>query len=422
MKVLLKSVRILHPDGNLEKATKDILISDGKISKIGSDIKPEENTETFESAGAVVSIGWMDMKANFRDPGHETMEGLENGLMSAANGGFTSVVLMPSTQPAIQTKTDIEYLISKSNNKIVSVFPTGSLSVNREGKDITEMFDMKSAGAVAFTDDRRPVSDSGLLMRSLMYAKNIDSLIISFPEDKHIAGKGQVHEGVQSTVAGLKGIPSFSEELMISRDLKICEYTGGRLHFSTISTAQSVELIRQARKKGLPVTAEVAAHQLFFDDHSISGYDTNFKVKPPFREQKDIAALKEGIKDGTIDVICSDHQPQDEEAKVTEFEFASFGIAGIETAFAAALTAASGTCSLENIIASMTVNPRRILGVAIPEIKEGADAELTVFDPELEWIPSKDSLISKSKNNPFIGIRLKGKALAICNRGLFKKL
>jgi dihydroorotase len=421
MKVLLKSVRILHPDGKFETSESDILIVDGNISKIATGIKAESDTDVFEHKGAVVSIGWMDLKANFRDPGDETMEGLENGISAAAHGGFTAVILMPSTNPPVQSKADVEYLINKSKKHIVSIYPSGCLSVNREGKDITEMYDMKTAGAVAFTDDRRPVSDSGLLMRSLMYAKNINTVIISYPEDNHIAGKGQVHEGVQSTMAGLKGIPSFAEALVVSRDIKICEYTGGRLHFSTVSTANSVELIRQAKKNGLPVTAEVAAHQLFFDDTTVSSYDTHYKVKPPFREQHDIHALKEGIKDGTIDVICSDHQPQDEEAKVTEFEFASYGIAGIETAFSAALTASNGFCSLESIIKSFTVNPRRVLGMDIPVIKEGSPAELTIFDPELEWTPSKEILQTKSKNNPFIGTKLKGKALAIVNKGMFRR-
>lgn len=422
MNVLLKSVKILHPDGTLDKSETDILIKDGIIAGIGSGLNAGSDTETFESKGAIVSIGWMDMKANFREPGYETMEGIENGVAAAANGGFTSVVLMPSTNPPVQSKADVEYLINKSQNHLTRVYPTGCLSVNRDGKDITEMYDMKLAGAVAFTDDRRPVSDSGLLMRSMMYATNIDTVIISFPEDSHIAGKGQVHEGLQSTMAGLKGIPSFAEELMVSRDIQICEYTGGKLHLSTVSTARSVELIREAKRKGLPVTAEVAAHQLFFDDSSIKEYDTNLKVKPPLREQKDINALKAGIQDGTIDVICSDHQPQDEEAKVREFEFASYGIAGIETAFSAALTAASDVCTLENIIQSMTVNPRKILGIKIPEIKIGESAELTVFNPEQEWTPTANDLKSKSKNNPFIGIKLKGKALAVVNRGKFRIL
>lgn len=422
MNVLLKSVKILHPDGKLDKSESDISIRDGIITGIGNGIKAGSDTEIFESKGAIVSVGWMDMKANFREPGYETMEGVENGIAAAANGGFTSVVLMPSTNPPVQTKADVEFLINKTKNHLTRVYPAGCLSVNRDGKDITEMYDMKQAGAVAFTDDRRPVTDSGLLMRSMMYAGNIGTVIISFPEESHIAGKGQVHEGLQSTMAGLKGIPAFAEELMVSRDIQICEYTGSKLHFSTISTARSVELIREAKKKGLPVTAEVAAHQLFFDDSSISGYDTNFKVKPPFREQHDIAALKEGINDGTIDVICSDHQPQDEEAKIKEFEFASYGIAGIETAFSVALTASSDVCSLEKIIQCFTVNPRKILGIGIPEIKEGSPAELTVFDPGCEWTPASGSLQTKSKNNPFIGIKLKGKALAVISNGKFRRL
>jgi dihydroorotase len=266
------------------------------------------------------------------------------------------------------------------------------------------MHDMKRAGAVAFTDDRRPVSDSGLLLRALQYTKNIDSLVISYADDKSISGKGQVNEGVASTMSGLKGMPAFAEELMVNRDLRICEYTGGRLHFSTISTAAAVEMIRQAKAKGLPVTAEVCAHQLFFDDSVILDYDTNFKVKPPFRSQSDIEALKKGLVDGTIDVICSDHCPEDAESKVVEFDFASYGIAGIETAYAVANTALGNESS-----------------TAIPEIKEGAIANLTVFDPSLEWIPTATDSKSKSKNNPFFGFKLKGKAIAVFNNGFFKR-
>src|SRR5688572_15520728 len=266
MKVLLRSVRIIQPDGEPAQGLNDILINDGIIGKIGAKLKADSDTTVYEWENAHVSIGWLDMKANFRDPGNEVKEGIQTGLQAAMSGGFTGVVLMPSTTPAIQSKADVDYIRNRSLNHLVTIFPTGALSVNREGKDITEMFDMQAAGAVAFTDDKRPVYDSGLMVRALQYAGNAGSLVISFADDKSISGKGQVNEGISSTMAGLKGMPAFAEELMINRDINICEYTGSKIHFSTVSTSAAVDLIRKAKKKGLPVTAEVCAHQLFFDD------------------------------------------------------------------------------------------------------------------------------------------------------------
>ncbi len=418
MNLLLKSVKILHSNGTTEKSLNDILIQNGVIQKIAVKINPDSNTEIFEGNGAMVSIGWMDMKANFRDPGHETKEDLDSGVEAAIAGGFTEVVLMPSTTPPIQSKADVEYLTNRSKGRLVTVHATGSLSVGRDGKDITEMYDMKRAGAVAFTDDKRAVADSGLLLRAMQYVKNIDSAVITFADDKSISGKGLVNEGISSTIAGLKGMPAFAEELFVNRDLKICEYTGARLHFSTISTAAAVDMIRAAKKQGLPVTAEVCAHQLFFDDTVIIDYDTNYKVKPPFRLQSDIKALKEGLKDGTIDVICSDHSPEDAEAKIVEFDFAAFGIAGIETAFATAVTAAP-EIKIERIVDAFTSAPRRVLGLPIPEIKEGEKANLTIFDPTQKWTLTEDAIRSKSKNNPFINTQLTGKPLAVVNNNKF---
>lgn len=420
MNVLIKSVHLVDASGKAAKEVTDILIESGVISKIGASQTAASGVQVFDGNGAWVSIGWVDSKANFRDPGHETKEGIKNGLEAAAAGGFTGVVLMSSTHPAIQSKADIEFLKGKSHAHPVKIYPTGALSVNRDGKDITEMFDMKNAGAVAFTDDRRTVSDSGLFMRALQYAKNIGSPIIHFPDDPTISGKGQVNEGIPSTMAGMKGMPSFAEELMVNRDLKICSYTDGRLHFSTISTAGAVALIRKAKAEGLHVTAEVAAHQLIFDDTTILEFNTNFKVKPPFRSKQDIVALMEGIADGTIDCICSDHSPEDEETKVVEFDFAAFGISGIETAFAVATTACQNRVGIERIIESVTVSPRKVFGLPVPEIKVGEKAELTIFNPGLKWVFEASTMVSKSKNTPFSGMELTGKPLAIYSNGIFQ--
>lgn len=420
MNLLIQSVIIVNANGEVAASPTDILILNGHIEQIGAGIKPPSGTAVYDAGGAMISMGWLDCKANFRDPGYETKEGLLNGLEAALAGGFTGVVLMPSTKPVIQTKADIEYLLSKSASHVVSVFPTGALSVNREGKDITEMFDMKQAGAIAFTDDHRSVGDAGLFMRAMQYAKNAESVVIHFPDEKGISGKSQVNEGIPSTMAGMKGMPSFAEELMVNRDISICEYTGGRLHFSTISTAGAVEMIRKARKKGLAITADVAAHHLFFDDTTVLKFDTNFKVKPPFRSAADIEALIQGLADGTIDAICSDHSPEDEESKQVEFDFAAFGISGIETVFAVANMAAGRKLGIGSLIRNFTTLPRKAFNLPLNEIKVGSKADLTIFNPSAEWELTTQSMVSRSKNTPFAGVKLTGKPLAVFNNNQFR--
>lgn len=419
MKVLLREVTVVNGNDALKNQKKDILIEDGRITKIGDKLDAPQGSQVFHRPGACVSVGWVDMKANFRDPGHETEESISTGLASAAAGGFTGVVLMPSTTPTIQSKTDIEYLIGKSAGHAVSVYPAGALSVNREGKDITEMYDMRQAGAVAFTDDKRPVTDSGLMMRALQYSGNMDALVISYADDSHISGKGMVNEGVPAVVAGMKGAPSFAEELMVFRDIRISEYTGVPVHFATVSTAAAAELIRQAKSKGSRISAEVTAHHLFFDDTVIPQFDSNHKVKPPYRSTADRDALRAAVADGTIEVICSDHSPEDLESKEVEFDFAAYGIIGLETAFAVARTALGNKVSASALADCFSVNPRRILNLGNAEIAEGKTACLTVFDPDQKWTYQHASIKSMSANSPFIGMELTGKPLAIVNNGRF---
>ncbi|MFN5325283.1 MAG: dihydroorotase [Bacteroidota bacterium] len=413
MRLLMRSVRVI--ESNKEEYISDLLVVDGIIHKIGNGIK-DKDALVFDVPGACVSPGWVDLRANFRDPGEETKETIQSGLSAAAHGGFTGVVLMPSTNPPIQTKADVEYLLSRSSGHAVNIYPCGVLSHDRDGKDISEMFDMKTAGAVAFGDDKRPVRDSGLMSRALQYSLNIGSVVMTYSDDSGISGKGIVNEGVSSTISGLKSSPAFAEELMVARDIEICRYTGGRLHFGTISTKGSVDRIRAAKKDGLPITADVCAHQLFFDDSVITDYDTNYKVKPPFRSSDDIESLKLGVMDGTIDAICSDHYPQDDESKNVEFDFAGFGIAGIETAFSVSRTALVDL-SVQKLMELFTFGPRRVLGLEQVQIKEGHAANLTVFHPEQEWTPSKDHRKSLSANNPFFGMTLKGKVLGVLNNG-----
>jgi len=421
MNVLLRSVTIVNGNESLKGKKRDLLIRNGLIEKIGEKLEAPEGVEVFEHPGACISVGWLDMKANFRDPGHETEEDIASGLEAARAGGYAGVVLMPSTQPPVQSKADVEYLIRKSAGSVVSVYPAGALSVNREGKDVTEMYDMKMAGAVAFTDDKRSIADSGLMLRALQYSSNLNTCIISYADDSFISGKGQVNEGVPAVVAGLKGAPSFAEELMVYRDIRISAYTDVPVHFATLSSAESVNHIRAARAAGLKISAEVTAHHLFFDDTSISGFDTNYKVKPPFRSIADKEALINGIADGTISVICSDHSPEDIESKDVEFDFAAYGIIGLESAFGTARTATEKKVDLETLVNCFSINPRKILGFDINEIREGSTACLTIFDPDMEWTFGAEALKSRSANSPFMGIKLKGRALAVYNNGQFRR-
>jgi dihydroorotase len=322
---------------------------------------------------------------------------------------------MPGTQPPIHTKAEIEYVKNKTAGNLVDVFPVGAITHHTEGKELSEMYDMYTAGAIAFSDDKKPVSDAGLLMRALLYAKNFKGLILAHCDEKTVSLNGQMNEGKTSTGLGLKGIPALAEEIMIARNLFLCEYTGGKIHFQSVSTAASVDLIRQAKKKGLKVTASVNAHHLALDDSALDDFDTNCKVNPPLRTKPDMDALKKGLADGTIDTITSDHSPEDEENKKVEFDYAAFGMIGLETSFALANTYSN--LKLNDLIKKFTASSREILGLAIPKIKEKEKANLTLFLPNKEWKFEEKNILSKSKNTPFIGQKLKGKIIGTVNNG-----
>jgi dihydroorotase len=324
---------------------------------------------------------------------------------------------MPSTKPAIHSKSDVEFIKTKTANNIVQVIPTGSLSIERNGKDLSEMYDMWMAGARAFTDDKRPVQDSGLMLRALLYSKNFGGLVMSYAEDKNLSATGQMNEGESNVSLGMKGMPALAEEVMINRDLFLAEYADAPLHISLVSSAKSVDLIREAKRKGIKVTADAAIHNMVLDDSSLESFDTNYKVKPPLRTKADIEALINGIKDGTIDCICTDHTPEDIENKKKEFELANFGMIGLQSAFGLMNRVFQKHLPIEKIIALITINPRKILGLTQPSIKEGEQANITLFDSSKEWILTESMLVSKSKNTPFIGEKLLGKAVAIINNG-----
>ncbi len=419
MKIILKNVHVLSPGSKHHMKVKDLLINSGTIEKISdANTISEKDAQIIEGKNNYVSAGWFDLHVNFREPGHEYKEGLSNGCKAAANGGFTGVLLMPSTDPAIASKSSIEYVTQKTKTEIVDVIPAGTLSVNRDGKDLSEMYDMSLAGTKVFTDDKRSIPDSGLLIRALQYSHNFKGKIFSFAEDKYIAGKGQMNEGITSTQSGLKGSPALAEEVNINRDLFIAEYCNCPIHFSTISSAGSVALIRAAKAKGIKVTCDVAVVNLMFNEEKLSGFDTNFKVKPPLRTEEDRLALIDGLVDGTIDCITSDHCPDDVENKLKEFELANFGISSIDTAFAVARTATKDKLNLAELVSKFTTHPRCCAGQKTILIEEGNPANITVFDPDIKWTVQLSDIKSASKNTPFIGMKLIGKPVCVINKGM----
>jgi len=416
MNLLIKSATIIDPNSPFHQKVADVLIEKGHITKIAAKINSD--ADVIDAKGKYLSPGFFDLNCNIGELGLETKEDLKTGTRTAAAGGFTGVALMPNTQPPVHSKAEVEYLFNRAKNNLVDVYPLGAISHKREGKDMAEMYDMYLSGAKAFTDGNRPVQDAGLMERALLYTQGFDALILSYPEDTAIAGKAKVNEGEMSTLLGMKGIPSLAEELMIARDLYLAEYTGSKIHFSTISTVRSVELIKEAKKKGLKVTCDVAAHHLVLTDEALAGFDSQYKVKPPLRTQKDVNALLKSLKDGTIDAIVSQHTPHEVEFKDVEFEVAEFGIIALQTAFA---TVVKAGLSIELIVQKLAVAPREILQVEPAVIAEGNKANLTLLDTAAQWEYTKQNNKSKSYNSPFIGHNLTGKVLlALNNNQIFK--
>jgi dihydroorotase len=409
MNLLITSATIIDPNSPFHQQKADILIEKGVITKIAAGITSDY--DVFDAGGKYVSPGFFDLNCNIGELGLETKEDLQTGTKAAAAGGFTGLALMPNSNP-VHSKTEVEYLVNKAKNNLVDVYPLGTISQKREGKDLAEMYDMYLSGAKAFTDGNRPVQDAGLMERALLYAQGFNGLVFSYPEDTAIAGKAKVHEGEVSTMLGMKGIPSLAEELMIARDLYLAEYTGSPIHFSTVSTKRSVELIREAKKRGLNVTCDVAAHHLSLTDEALMGFDSQYKVKPPLRTQSDVDALIAGLNDDTIDAIVSQHTPHEVEFKDVEFEIAEYGMIAMQTALPIVLR--SGLTAGQ-VVQKMAINPRKILNIDVPVVTEGARANIIVFDMGAGWTFTKQNNQSKSYNSPFMGQTLTGKVLLTCN-------
>ena len=407
--ILIKSATIVDSQSSHHNTQKDILIENGIISKIQDSIETPENCTVVELDNLHVSQGWFDTSVCFGEPGYEERETIKNGLNTAAKSGFAHVAVNPNTNPVCDTKSSVRYLLDEANGSATKLYPIGNLTKGGESKDITEMFDLQNAGAIAFGDYNIPVSNANLLKIALQYAQNIDGLIFSFPNDKSISLNGIVNEEEQSTRLGLKGIPALAEELQISRDLFILEYTGGKLHIPTISTKKSVELIREAKAKGLDVSTSVAAHNLVLTDEELQSFDSNTKVMPPLRTQSDCDALVEGLNDGTIDFVTSDHNPIDVEDKKLEYSRAKDGTIGLETLFGAL----ASKVGLETLIKALTRNAFERFGIASESIEEGSKASLSFFNPAHKYSFTEKDILSTSKNSIFLNKELTGKAYGV---------
>jgi dihydroorotase len=414
MKILIKHARIIAPGQPTNGLLFDLLIIDGMIRKVAENINTEADYEIAHN-NLHVSPGWMDTFAQFWDPGFEYKEDLETGAFAAAAGGFTEVMVVPNTLPALDSRAQIEYICKKSHSLPVHVHPIGAISKGIGGKDLAEMYEMHRNGAIAFSDGLQPLQSSGLLLKALQYVKAFNGIIIQIPEDNGLSHNGLMHEGIWSTRLGVKGKPAIAEEVMIKRDLELLHYTHSRLHFTGISLKKSVDFIRKVKVAGLKMSCSVTPYHLLLTDECLQQYDSNFKVDPPLREQEDILALRQAVKEGIIDCIATHHIPQEKDSKEKEFEYAGEGMIGLESCFGL-LGNAIPEMKAEQSVNLLAYKPRKIFNLPIPEIKEGVQANLTLFDPDMEWIFEEKDIRSKSKNSPFIGKTLKGKVFCVLNK------
>jgi len=417
MKILIQSAKIISPGSPHHLKKRNVLIANGKIAEVGE--RKYSADKEIDADGMLLSIGWFDLGAFVGDPGLEHKEDIASLVRAAAAGGFTEVAVLPNTHPAVQTKNEIAYLTQGNANRLVQIHALANVTKNGKGEELTEMIDLHEAGAIAFTDGLKSVWHTDIFLKSLQYLQKFDGLLIDHPEDNWLNLFGQMHEGEVSTSLGLKGMPRLAEEVAVRKNLELLGYAGGRLHFSKVSTAKTIEMVRAAKKKGLNITCDITSYQPLMEDNLLVDFDTNYKLNPPLREKSDNEALIKGLNDGTIDVLTSGHLPQDEESKMVEFDMAEFGITNLQT-FASQLVSLSKSVDMEDLIAKVTVTPRQILKMEVPIIEEDSKANLTLFDPSAEWTFDASQSFSKSKNSPWLGQTLKGKAVAVFNNGKMK--
>lgn len=417
MKLLLKGGRIIDPSQDMDERS-DVLIDKGRVARIAKDMSLSRNkgggsTQIIDLEGAIVAPGLIDMHTHLREPGFEYKETIRTGAAAAVAGGFTAVACMANTNPVNDNRSVTDFILRQAAAAgLARVYPLAAVSKNLEGKQLTEFNDLKEAGAVGLSDDGRPVISSGLMRQALEYAHSLSLPVISHCEDLGLSEGGAMNESFVSTDLGLPGIPSISEDIMVSRDIAIARYTGTAVHIAHVSTAESVEMIRRAKREGVAVTAETAAHYFTLTDESLRGYSTNFKVSPPLRGARDRDAVRQGLRDGTIDAIASDHAPHASMEKDVEFALAAFGMIGLETSLALSLAlVGQGIITMGRLIELMSLNPSRILRIPGGSLREGSIADVTVIDPEREWTVDPSTFRSKSRNCPFEGRRLTGKAV-----------
>lgn len=417
-RLLLQGGRVLDPESGLDQIV-DLLVVDGKIEKIGGVSTKAIDGKVIDCKGKVVVPGLMDMHVHLREPGREDEETIESGCRAAMAGGFTAVCCMPNTSPPIDSRGHVEFIKERSEGFLVDVHPIGAVTKGQEGEELTEMGDMVDAGTVGFSDDGYPVGKAAILRRALEYAKMFGRPIIDHCEETSLSEEGVMNEGFVSTVLGLRGIPPISEEIAVARDLLVVEYTGGPLHIAHVSTKGAVGLIREAKGRGVRVTAETCPHYLVLTDETVRSFDTNTKMKPPLRTEEDRKALLAGLEDGTIDVIASDHAPHSIEEKETEYDAAAFGIVGLETTVGLVMThlVGKGVLTLEQMVEKMAINPRRILNLPENRIEKGKPANLTMIAPKKRWVVDRTQFQSKSRNTPFDGWELKGRCFGVFNNG-----
>jgi dihydroorotase len=410
LKILIQAARILSPGSPFHQKKKNVLISNGVITAIGD--KNYTADKVIDATGMILSTGWFDLGAFVGDPGLEHKEDLDSLAATAAAGGFTGVAVLPNTAPTVQSKNEVSYITRGNSSRLVQIHAMAAVTKGCKGEELTEMIDLHHAGAVAFTDGLHPVWHTDVFLKALQYQQKFNGLLVDHPEDIWLNKYGQMNEGMNSTVLGLKGMPRIAEEVTISRNLELLSYSGGRLHFAKLSTAKSIDLVRSAKKKGLNISCDVTSYQPLFGDGSLSSFDTNFKVNPPLREKADQDALIKGLKDGTIDIISSGHVPQDDESKFVEFDVSDFGMTNMQT-FASQLVMLNKHLEWDELISKVTDNPRTLLGLAVPMIAEDTEANVTLLDPAEQWELNDKSNLSKSKNSPWHGQQITGKVKAV---------